>query len=111
MEENTLTPAQAEINQLVENGVSALDEFLKLNQDQVDYIVAKCSVAALDAHGELAKLAIEETGRGIFEDHCQAYGLCAGHGAAETRAYGTPQAQFLLADLCPGHLRPGHGRL
>lgn len=68
MEENTLTPAQAEINQLVENGVTALDEFLKLNQDQVDYIVAKCSVAALDAHGELAKLAIEETGRGIFED-------------------------------------------
>ncbi|MBP3399202.1 MAG: bifunctional acetaldehyde-CoA/alcohol dehydrogenase [Erysipelotrichaceae bacterium] len=68
MEENTLTPAQAEINQLVENGVTALDEFLKLSQDQVDYIVAKCSVAALDAHGELAKLAIEETGRGIFED-------------------------------------------
>lgn len=68
MEANTLTPVQAEINQLVENGVTALDEFLKLNQDQVDYIVAKCSVAALDAHGELAKLAIEETGRGIFED-------------------------------------------
>lgn len=39
-----------------------------LDQDQVDYIVAKCSVAALDKHGELAKLAIEETKRGVFED-------------------------------------------
>lgn len=68
MEENTLSPAQAEVNLLVENGNKALDEFLKLDQDQVDYIVAKCSVAALDAHGELAKMAIEETGRGVFED-------------------------------------------
>lgn len=66
--EETLSPAQAEVNQLVENGLQALDEFLQLDQDQIDYIVAKCSVAALDAHGELAKLAIEETGRGVFED-------------------------------------------
>ena len=53
--EETLSPAQAEVNQLVENGLQALDDFLKLDQDQVDYIVAKCSVAALDKHGELAK--------------------------------------------------------
>ena len=66
--EETLSPAQAEVNQLVENGLQALDDFLKLDQDQVDYIVAKCSVAALDKHGELAKLAIEETKRGVFED-------------------------------------------
>lgn len=66
--EETLSPAQAEVNQLVENGLKALDDFLKLDQDQVDYIVAKCSVAALDKHGELAKLAIEETKRGVFED-------------------------------------------
>ena len=32
----------------------ALEEMRKLNQEQVDYIVAKASVAALDAHGELA---------------------------------------------------------
>lgn len=35
---------------------------------KIDYFVAKCSVAALDQHGELAKLAIEETMRGVFED-------------------------------------------
>ncbi|MFC2773930.1 MAG: TCP-1/cpn60 chaperonin family protein, partial [Segatella oris] len=34
----------------------------------VDYIVAKASVAALDAHGILAEHAVKETGRGVFED-------------------------------------------
>lgn len=59
---------QDEINTLVNNANIALEEFLKLNQEQVDYIVAKCSVAGLDKHGQLASLAIEETKRGVFED-------------------------------------------
>ena len=59
---------QQEINLLVEKGLKALDEFRLLNQEQVDYIVAKASVAALDQHGVLAQHAIEETGRGVFED-------------------------------------------
>ncbi|HEK9282804.1 TPA: bifunctional acetaldehyde-CoA/alcohol dehydrogenase, partial [Streptococcus equi subsp. equi] len=49
-------------------GLVALDKMRQLTQEQVDYIVAKASVAALDAHGELAKHAYEETGRGVFED-------------------------------------------
>ncbi len=56
------------INTLVEKGQGALKEFLMLNQSQVDYIVSKASVAALDAHGILAKHAVDETGRGVFED-------------------------------------------
>lgn len=68
MEEKELSAAQKEVNDLVEKGLKALNEFLLLNQEQVDYIVAKASVAALDKHGELAKLAIEETKRGVFED-------------------------------------------
>lgn len=60
--------AQAEVNVLVEKGLKALDEFRLLNQEQVDYIVAKASVAALDKHGVLAMHAYEETGRGVFED-------------------------------------------
>ncbi|WP_018652502.1 bifunctional acetaldehyde-CoA/alcohol dehydrogenase [Actinobacillus capsulatus] len=60
--------AQAEVNVLVEKGLKALDEFRQLNQEQVDYIVAKASVAALDKHGVLAMHAYEETGRGVFED-------------------------------------------
>ncbi|MDY5105936.1 MAG: bifunctional acetaldehyde-CoA/alcohol dehydrogenase [Actinobacillus minor] len=60
--------AQVEVNDLVEKGLKALDEFRHLNQEQVDYIVAKASVAALDKHGILAMHAYEETGRGVFED-------------------------------------------
>ncbi|MFZ7200077.1 bifunctional acetaldehyde-CoA/alcohol dehydrogenase [Avibacterium avium] len=66
--ENTISPAQAEVNALVEKGLVALEEFRQLNQEQVDYIVAKASVAALDQHGVLAMHAYEETGRGVFED-------------------------------------------
>ena len=67
MEEKVLT-AQEEVNALVEKGLKALDDYASFTQEQIDYIVAKASVAALDKHGELAKLAIEETGRGVFED-------------------------------------------
>ena len=67
MEEKILTP-QEEVNGLVERALKALDDYASFTQEQIDYIVAKCSVAALDKHGELAKLAIEETGRGVFED-------------------------------------------
>ncbi|SEQ24648.1 bifunctional acetaldehyde-CoA/alcohol dehydrogenase [Basfia succiniciproducens] len=66
--ENTVSPAQAEVNSLVEKGLVALEQFRQLNQEQVDYIVAKASVAALDQHGALALHALEETGRGVFED-------------------------------------------
>ncbi len=67
MEEKILTP-QEEVDGLVTRALKALDEYASYTQEQIDYIVAKCSVAALDKHGELAKLAIEETGRGVFED-------------------------------------------
>src|SRR5574344_11024 len=66
-EEKTLD-YQSEVNLLVKKAGKALDEFLALNQEQVDYIVAKCSVAGLDHHGDLAKKAVDETKRGIFED-------------------------------------------
>jgi acetaldehyde dehydrogenase/alcohol dehydrogenase len=66
--EEKLVAAQKHVDELVQKGLVALDEFRKLNQEQVDYIVAKASVAALDAHGILAAHAVEETGRGVFED-------------------------------------------
>ena len=69
MEEKVINPSVSEeINALVDNAVKSLDSFLNLTQEQVDYIVAKCSVAGLDHHGTLAKLALEETKRGVFED-------------------------------------------
>ena len=60
--------ALEEVDKLVKNAQKALDEFLNLDQEKVDYIVAKCSVAGLDHHGTLAAKAIEETKRGVFED-------------------------------------------
>ena len=35
-----VSPAVAEVNRLVENGLKALDEFMLLDQDQVDYILS-----------------------------------------------------------------------
>nr|WP_314765689.1 bifunctional acetaldehyde-CoA/alcohol dehydrogenase [uncultured Neisseria sp.] len=66
--EHAASPAVAEVNGLVERGLQALEEFRALNQEQIDYIVAKSSIAALDKHGALAMHAVEETGRGVFED-------------------------------------------
>ena len=66
--EPALSPAQIEVNLKVEKALRALDDFFSYDQEKIDYIVAKCSVAALDQHGNLAKLAYEETGRGVFED-------------------------------------------
>ena len=37
-------------------------------QEQVDHIVHQMAMAALDQHMPLAKMAVEETGRGIYED-------------------------------------------
>lgn len=65
-------PTDAEVDVHVEDLVSkalkALSEFENFTQEQVDHIVAKCSVAGLDAHGILAEAAVNETGRGVFED-------------------------------------------
>ena len=60
--------AEAHVDILVRHSLKALEQFRELNQEQVDYIVAKASVAALDQHGVLAKHAYEETRRGVFED-------------------------------------------
>lgn len=67
MSQKELT-AEQEINQLVANARQALTEYMSFDQDKIDYIVAKSSVAALDKHGVLAKAALDETGRGCFED-------------------------------------------
>ncbi|GIG53498.1 bifunctional acetaldehyde-CoA/alcohol dehydrogenase [Demequina activiva] len=63
------TPTVAEeIDRLVANGLTALDAYSAFTQDDVNLIVKKASVAALNQHGDLAVLAVEETGRGVFED-------------------------------------------
>ena len=66
--EEKLAAAEAEVDALVAKGQQALVEFEKLDQKQVDHIVAKASVAALNKHLVLAKMAVDETHRGLVED-------------------------------------------
>lgn len=56
------------IDNLVSNAQEALAEYMGLNQEQVDKIVHAMALAGLDKHIDLAKMAIEETGRGVLED-------------------------------------------
>ncbi|MEU8375464.1 bifunctional acetaldehyde-CoA/alcohol dehydrogenase [Micromonospora sp. NPDC048894] len=56
------------IDALVAAGLKALADYDRYDQEQIDHIVRKASVAALDRHAALAQLAVAETGRGVFED-------------------------------------------
>ncbi|MFD9634552.1 bifunctional acetaldehyde-CoA/alcohol dehydrogenase [Streptomyces violascens] len=63
-----VTTTEVMVDGLVQGALSALGQFETFTQEQVDHIVKKASLAALSEHGELARLAVEETGRGLFED-------------------------------------------
>lgn len=56
------------IDEIAAKGKKALEEFYELNQEQIDNIVKEMALAGLDKHMYLAKLAVEETGRGVYED-------------------------------------------
>jgi len=65
---NEHAAAQQEVDELVARAKEAQREFLQLNQEQVDHIVQMMALAGIDRHMSLAKLAVEETGRGVYED-------------------------------------------
>ncbi|MDT2759899.1 bifunctional acetaldehyde-CoA/alcohol dehydrogenase [Enterococcus xiangfangensis] len=56
------------INELAAKGNDALKILSRFDQEKVDHIVHEMAMAALDKHMLLAKMAVEETGRGIVED-------------------------------------------
>ncbi|RYL90923.1 bifunctional acetaldehyde-CoA/alcohol dehydrogenase [Sporolactobacillus sp. THM19-2] len=56
------------IDSLVQKSTKALDTLEHFNQGQVDKICEAIAIAALDNHMKLAKMAVEETGRGVVED-------------------------------------------
>ena len=70
MAENEITEekVRAQIDALVQKAKKASEEYLKLDQQTVDNITKAMSMAGLEHHMELAKMAVEETGRGIYED-------------------------------------------
>ena len=60
--------AQVMVDELVKNAQKALAAFMELTQEQVDEITKAMALAGLSAQMKLARMAVEETGRGIFED-------------------------------------------
>ena len=62
------TDINSVIDGYVEKAQKALDEFMEMTQEQVDKIVKEMTLAGLEKHMELAKLAVEETKRGVYED-------------------------------------------
>ncbi len=56
------------VDELAQKASIALDKMLKLNQEQIDAIVKAMALAGLSEQMHLARMAVEETGRGIFED-------------------------------------------
>lgn len=64
----TKNSAQEEVNRLVARARKAQEAYLNMNQDEIDKIVQAMALAGLDRHMPLAKMAVEETGRGVYED-------------------------------------------
>lgn len=58
----------AVIDGLVKNANDALKAYMVMDQKQIDGMVHAMTLAGLDNHMRLAKMAVEETGRGVFED-------------------------------------------
>ena len=68
MEEEQEQKVKQMIDDLMKKAKIASEEYLKLNQETVNNIIKSMSMAGLEHHMELAKMAVEETGRGIYED-------------------------------------------
>ncbi|WP_062353132.1 bifunctional acetaldehyde-CoA/alcohol dehydrogenase [Bacillus kwashiorkori] len=60
--------AVQEVDQLVAKAQVALKEIMKLDQEQINNITREMALAGLNEHMRLAKLAYEETNRGVYED-------------------------------------------
>ena len=58
----------AQINSLIDRAKVAREKFLSLTQEGVDRITRAMALAGQAAHMDLARMAVEETGRGIMED-------------------------------------------
>ncbi len=60
--------AEQYIQTLIDRANRAQQAFMSMNQEQIDEIVQAMALAGMDKHMHLAKLAVEETGRGVYED-------------------------------------------
>lgn len=60
--------ARQTINSLVDTAKSAQKKYDNLDQEKINAIVKAMAFAGIDKHMELAKMAVEETGMGVYED-------------------------------------------
>jgi acetaldehyde dehydrogenase/alcohol dehydrogenase len=60
--------AKEHVDALVQRAQVALGEFMQLDQEAIDNIVHEMALAGLAKQQVLAKMAVEETGRGVYED-------------------------------------------
>ncbi|WP_066320773.1 bifunctional acetaldehyde-CoA/alcohol dehydrogenase [Bacillus sp. FJAT-29814] len=56
------------VDRLAAQGAQALEEFRGFTQEMVDEIVKAMALTALENHEKFARMAVEETNRGLFED-------------------------------------------
>ena len=63
-------PAPSSIDELARKAAAALVAFDGYDQETIRTIVHQMALAGVDQHMPLARLAVEETGRGLFEDKC-----------------------------------------
>ena len=68
VKENPKENVQNVVDELVSRAQTALDAMMRLDQQQVDAIVQEMALAGIREHMRLARLAIEETKRGVYED-------------------------------------------
>lgn len=59
---------QAMVDNHVQKALKALEKFMSYDQETIDRIVEAMTVAGQENHVRLAKMAVEETGRGVYED-------------------------------------------
>ncbi len=56
------------IDELIKRAKIASQKYMELDQEAIDNITKKMAMAGLENHMRLAKMAVEETKRGIYED-------------------------------------------
>ena len=67
-QETGKTEVEVQLDALLERAQAAREKYLELDQEAIDRINKAMALAGQAAHMELARMAVEETGRGILED-------------------------------------------
>ncbi len=58
----------SDIDDMVSKAMVALSGYMNMNQEQIDAIVKAMAMAGVENHMKLAKMAYDETKRGVYED-------------------------------------------